>query len=285
MIDFTVDLRSPRVGGGVILQEELPRIFTDAKSVVVLVHGYAVDSDHATGEYESFVRSLIDSTGLDRLPSTMKVIGVTWPGSDERILINAASFPSRVAAAEHSGERLLQLVQSLGARSVILVGHSLGCRVVLRALTAARAQGADVISLAYLMAAAVPESHCEATGEFGADRMPEARQVVASSRHDVVLAGVFRLAMPFARSGGGPAVGYTGGPVGRWDEESARLTLGHTKYWRSPKAPQHLAKVLGIAGIRDVPTAVPRERPVLGGAIARAERRPRARHVRSGSVR
>lgn len=158
-----------------------------------------------------------------------------WPGDvGGRVTLarfkSALTFGHRIGVATQAGERLGVCLRQQGPASVTLIAHSLGCRVALTALrdtAPMRSFGTlPKVNAAILMAGAVSESSCRASidPDASSDASPEfAPNIVAPGRfwnlystQDSVLA----LAYPAAASADGDthpcAIGYRGGPRGRW---------------------------------------------------------------------
>jgi len=127
-----------------------------------------------------------------------------------------------------------------------LVAHSLGNRVLLRALAhlLATHRVAPGVTHAILMAAAVSEGDCTPPGEFSKP-YPSTRYVVLYSHSDRVLRDAFPIGQSlFGPRSSGQAVGFGGGPTSRWrDADSVETGLGHNGYWSS----MHALRALDVA--------------------------------------
>ena len=258
----TLNLRSSRSLGSVARSSDPLRLPALNRRVVLLVHGYAVRPHEALGEYGRFIENLRIQTGLGRLPSDLTVLRVLWPGSDNHWFVNRASFSSRVESAEHAGQRLSEAMMNSEAEEIIVVGHSLGCRLVLEFLASSGAYSpGPLVSEALLMAAAVSEGDCADGALFGRDVVKTSNQVVLHSRRDLVLWGAFRPGMRLAREGWSAAVGRTGGPAERWNL-TRDVQLGHGEYWGARITADQLAKQIGISLNRTVGGRLPAERGI-----------------------
>jgi hypothetical protein len=131
------------------------------------------------------------------------VIGYLWPAHTHK-----AAYPKARAKASRAGRLLRNIIALLCARGnrVHLVGHSLGCRVALSALScggsAAAAQSgacpAVRVSSVALLAPAIAADALSPGGEFASAVLrgslaAGARVTVFSSRNDAVLRDSFRL--------------------------------------------------------------------------------------------
>lgn len=116
--------------------------------------------------------------------STNPVVGVRWPGSKI-----AWAFWLACMRADKAGEKLAAELVGLPVESLSLIGHSLGCRVVLQALS----RGLECRT-AVLAAAAVDDESLEYGERFGMAPAMAERILVAFSRRDGVLAKAYRFA-------------------------------------------------------------------------------------------
>lgn len=188
-------------------------------------------------------------------------------------------YAARKGNAETSGESLAELVMHLSEKQeVILVGHSLGCRVVLEAVRRIaiarerdqRPGGAHVSSVC-LMAAAVPTGECDGREARYRRRSDEPKELVLYSGHDWVLRPGYGLAEWFYDSKDGRAVGATGQPEKRWKdgsvgEDPKDTKLGHTQYWKSKTSAKYVGDFLAGVPIREAadragPEQLRREQP------------------------
>lgn len=227
-----------------------PEVFLRG-TLVVLVHGFATGRKKAERGYREFAEHMSDASRQG-----VVFLAVYWPGDHPwGPLVSTPTFSLRVGPAEESGVRVAKLIERTFSRSVVLVGHSLGCRVVLSAMAELGARHPRVrVKATYLMAAAVPEADCRDGARFGPSNVPRARQIVRSSKKDTVLGGAFRPGMFFAQGfapdrDGGRAVGRAAGPPGRWTGGwwSTSTELGHGDYWASEDMARQLASATGMA--------------------------------------
>jgi len=159
-----ISVREQGSGGGVSAARESPPGWTQGlRHVVLLVHGYNADMDDARRAFDGFLRML-----PARFPPAGRVY---WPGDADWGVLSTFCYPSKVPVARESAARLAGLLARLrgpggGPIELTLVGHSLGCRVILELLEDlswledARA----VVRVVVLMAAAVPVDLLEAGG-------------------------------------------------------------------------------------------------------------------------
>lgn len=218
----------------------------NSERLLILIHGFNMTRQRAADALAGFHRRL--SSGSARpLPDTWFFY---WPGDHEDPRLSAVTYSVAVETAKTAGERLGQLLTELSpSQEVILVGHSLGCRVLLHALryvAGAHARGtpsAQVV-MACLMAAAVPEGRCQGLHQiYGSDVIKPAIHVMYS-RNDCVLHRIFPLGQKLKGEVMGPAVGYLGGPPERWAEPRRETGLGHGDYLTAPESAATVAKMI-----------------------------------------
>jgi len=163
------------------------------RSVLVLVHGYNNTYDRLARAYASIERGL-RAAGA---PYDV-VVGYVWPGGDARL-----SYLHAKARARRVRARLGKLLCALraAAENTSVMGHSLGCYLVLLGLEAARCDGFGEI---YLMAAAVDdEDVCEGGRFYGIPAKCRGAYVFRSEQDDVLKYG-------FLLGDASRALGYCG---------------------------------------------------------------------------
>jgi len=214
---------------------------------VLLVHGYNNTPKIAERSY----RNILEKLGL---PPHYAVWQLLWPSTHPLGAISLATYPARVPAAENCGWLVAEkFISTLGReRTVYIVAHSLGCRLVLDAIKWIREHPSpDLPHIAgvFLLAAAVPVRMCVLHGEAPFRRpLPNSKEYVFYSGRDFALSVGFRpgqylLGDPNER---GPAVGRHGHPsVGRWNGRKG-TKLGHSSYWRSETVAGEIKTILGI---------------------------------------
>lgn len=226
------------------------RLGTSGRAVI-LVHGFANSEREAEAAYQHHVRELervMAPVGL----RGVSVFGFHWPGDHPRRIRNVASFSTRIPVAFSAGEKLGRLVEELPHwHEVVLVGHSLGCRVVLAALEYLRSRPAGTgatVPAAFLLAAAVPVGECRPAAIFG-DRYAS-EYVVLHSKRDRVLQFCFSPGAWLFDTADSP-VGRAGDPAERWDRR-LQTRFGHSDYWPSAEAAKEVATALGGPRTRPV---------------------------------
>lgn len=241
--------------------------------LVILVHGFNTSEQDARDSYKKFLTNL-GLPGDERIGTwahgriSRAFWGFYWPGDHSSRLVSTLNAPQiyaeRRANARTSGESLAELILRLSdQQEIILVGHSLGCRVVLEAVRRiaiarkihGRTGGAQVTSVC-LMAAAVPTGDCAGDEAPYRARDGEPKELVLFSGHDVVLRPGYGIAEWFYDSQKGPAVGATGLPEHRWkggplDKNPIDTELGHRHYWDSKRSADYVSDFLAGRPIRE----------------------------------
>ena len=245
--------------GRSIADEVIPASSWDdgAGRVVILVHGYNTSEDEARASYASFEEELARALAHGRERRLGTVWKFFWPGDDPRAAISLSTYNVRVEEAERSAERLADfLAKRPSTLRVILVAHSLGCRVALETLRRIQQNTAykgALIEAVFLLAAAVPTRQCEGVASYSVP-LSSCQEHVASSRRDRVLRLAFRPGQYLAANGAswyerGPAVGRDGGPQNRW-RRRLPTELGHTDYWSSDEVARWICDALRVSADR-----------------------------------
>ena len=243
-------VREQGVGGGVlrvVRRRGNSDPFAD-QQLMIFVHGFNVTQDDAAASLAGFHRRLSDysRSSTRQLPSAWAFY---WPGDHQVRLLSAATYAARVDTTQLAGELLGKLLTKLQPdRQVVLVGHSLGCRVVLEALTyianerVAGTQSAQVIGVC-LMAAAVPVKRCTGAEEPYRSAVITGPIHVLHSRNDCVLHRIFPQGQLIKGEFKGEAVGLNGGPPERW-AQLHDTGLGHGDYLTDLRAIAEVARII-----------------------------------------
>jgi len=128
-----------------------------------------------------------------------------------------------------------------------MIGHSLGCRLILEALDVmASAATAAPVPAIMLMAAAVPVLHLQTGGLLrSAVRYPDHRIALYSAR-DTVLRWAFPPGQTLARDGGlrPEASGLNGSPRDCWTSRDQTM-LRHGEYWSNESTTPNIVRLFG----------------------------------------
>jgi pimeloyl-ACP methyl ester carboxylesterase len=262
------------------------------RRVIILVHGFNNDFEKAAENYRAFARALGDLGGPRLGPQEWsQVWKFFWPGYEEPILfrtftesphilaralvadasgsesnalLSAATYPRQVGKARQVGVALADYLidAAHGVLEVILIGHSLGCRVALEVLRRIDERGNPVrVPAVCLMAAAVPTYMAAQStpGSLGSTLRQVERTHILFSARDTVLAYTFPAGQALAGEGLYPeAVGLNGRPSGLWRARD-NTRLRHGQYWASSVMASHALRLLGL---------VPPNRDHLSGEAA-----------------
>ena len=241
--------------GGAVVAVRAPHAMPAVPRLVVLIHGYNNTEPSAAEAYAAFVAR------LDRLRARpwWTVALFFWPGDKPWSALSGLSYPAEIGAATRAARELRLFLATLRAPSgapveIAFVTHSLGGRLLLELLDDARAmQPPLLVTLACLMAPAVPVDRVDPAGVLrAAARMPR-RAAVFHSEHDAVLKWGFRLGQAAAGEGfAARAVGRFGEPRrGLWSV-SMPTTHGHGGYWDAANCAEEVARQLGAAPARAI---------------------------------
>ncbi len=243
--------------------------------LTLLVHGYRTDEARAEKGYVAFERRLREA-GISGA-TLGSVWHVHWPADHRRTLVAWLSYSARVPVAEAAGRRLKDLLATLStAQEVRLVGHSLGCRLVLETVRYVREDpgydGARIATVV-LLAAAVPQLLCtHAPYPFPAPADASEQHVFFSPR-DEALGLAFNLGQRFYGEPG-DAVGRRGQPGGRW-HSSSDTGLRHGAYWGARTVAQQVSNQLagrahaGPPATRSLASLPPPARQIDARAVPR----------------
>ncbi|MEL6479472.1 MAG: alpha/beta hydrolase [Pseudomonadota bacterium] len=248
-----VTLRDRPVGGDLSAYVK-SRVPGRGGRMILLVHGFNTTQEEARAGYVAFdelIGRVAPRLGASLCP-------VYWPGDSA---MKGGAYPWLVARAAASGARLADWLGEIMAKrpgEVVIVAHSLGCRLTLEAIARLPDHLARRIRI-FLMAAAVPvdvfDDQAEQSAEMR-DALARATGRVLSadalySPADGVLAFWFRLGQTAAPGEIGvlpEAVGLNGRP-GRpvWSRIAEMPGYDHGQYWSGHRMVAHLAHRLGAA--------------------------------------
>jgi esterase/lipase superfamily enzyme len=228
--------------------------------LIILVHGFNTSEPGARNSYQKFIANLAPFASArpgaeGNGTASASFWAFYWPGDHSSGTVSMLGalgvYNARKGNADNSGRSLGELIMRLSPeQEVILIAHSMGCRVVLEAVAYIaqmrqhRPKEGARVSTACLMAAAVPIEACDGDEARFRRRPGEPTEFVLYSESDRVLAGWgpvsgFAVAEWLYDSQEGPAVGATGQPEGRWVDRPADANrpvdtkLGHRHYWES----------------------------------------------------
>lgn len=228
------------------------RLLDPRRRGILLIHGYNVNEEEAVHKLGEF-RTALAQFSPTLLPDTFIC---TWAGNWNIPGLRPAAYPFMLRNARESAQTLLEVILDWYARpsapeELVIVAHSLGCRLTLEMLAGLQRHGLPKglrKLIVFLMAAAVPTEHLEPGGSLdGALRMPKVK-VVMHSQSDSVLSTVFGLGQTLARDGWFPeAVGLRGFPkAAPWSLTEQMQAFDHGDYWVEAETAEIVCRVLGI---------------------------------------
>lgn len=217
-----------------------------ATKIILLIHGFNNTEADAEKSYALLKEKLVEA-GVNPV-SLENTWNVYWPGFEPRrvnllpsdqhalwysVLTYRRQVPKAIAAGRLLGEYLSELPSK---SSILVVAHSLGCRVALEAFREMTKNkcGSRVVAFC-LMAAAVPTRMADTNGTLNEAAML-GKSIILWSRWDGVLRNAFPAGQALAHEGNSIAVGLTGQPALVWTARH-QTDLGHSGYYR--KASDH----------------------------------------------
>ena len=253
---FRISLREDSRGGNLADEFALVGLASkEREKIVLLVHGFNKSAPEAIKDLRPFALAC-----RELAPTLDGNIGfVVWPGDSRHWHSRLFVFPWKIRTAVAAGKLFAEYLQRLviydrklaveKLTEVVIVAHSLGCRLVLEALDElARTEGKGRRISTILMAAAVPVRFVD-IGPFDKARECFPNMIVLHSKDDRIL----KVSFPLGSRIGEPfydvpeAIGLNGHP--RTDAFQAQVPMfdfGHTSYWKDDVAiPELVSKVCG----------------------------------------
>jgi pimeloyl-ACP methyl ester carboxylesterase len=253
-----VSVRQPLTnsGGPVVPAWEQGGHLDGRGNLIILVHGFNVSRTDALGSYGQFLDNLKKKFNTQTAP----IAEFLWPGDEPNKIISTLSYPNQIKPAIDSGRALAAFLSGLqhsGPLVVNLVGHSLGCRVILEMLAewTGGLQPNVFVGVVVLMAAAVVVKQVNAGGALRSAATMTLKNSVLYSEGDPVLHWTFPIGETAAGEGFFPtAVGRTGGPGATWHSPYPMSHNGvayvHGSYWPGEESATAVAFALGGAPAR-----------------------------------
>ncbi|MDE0190475.1 MAG: alpha/beta hydrolase [Gammaproteobacteria bacterium] len=165
--------------------EQLDKVIANSR-VLLLVHGYNNEHDEVLDAYQT-----VEHHVANQLAGQYDhVLGYSWPGGDYRLEWFAAKSRANAVAARF--RRLIVRIAHATA-SLDVMSHSLGARVVLKALRGVPGSGQPVRNY-FCLAAAVDNESLEQDKEFAESINHTKAMFVLHSNKDGVLTLAYRVA-------------------------------------------------------------------------------------------
>ncbi len=248
-----LSVRERDVGGGLLPRVDVPPSVITASTAIIFIHGYNTTKKDAETEYDTFIHH------APSLETAGQACAFFWPGDRAWGPVSSASYPLEIKPAKASAALLAEFLAAVVPPGpwpllVVLICHSLGCRVGLELV--ARTVGLEpaIDFRACLMAAAVPVRFVEERGALRRAADALRRVLVLYSRADLVLGVAFRVGEALAFEGWFPeAVGWAGAPSGLWGPAAVPMPgYGHGSYWPRQETATQVTAFLGRAGPHEI---------------------------------
>jgi pimeloyl-ACP methyl ester carboxylesterase len=222
--------------------------YTTRDRRILFVHGYNVEERSGQNSMAHLRSALIE--GCARLER--EILTVTWPGNASWLKGGPAAYFAKVPVAKGAGrlfgEHLAaEFRNGGGPRQLVIVAHSLGCRLTLEFLSklnrATRPRRLKKV-IAILMAPAVP---VELQDLIEAARSNADELIILHSEDDKVLKRWFRLGQTVAREGRFPeAIGLAANPRNPpWSYHQRMHGYDHGDYWTGQQTADVIGEQLG----------------------------------------
>ncbi len=223
------------------------------REIIILVHGYNVPEKGAETAYKDFQKE------FDKYCSPLSELNKAiywffWPSDEPNKVASTLSYPRKVGVAKECGKKFAQYLKKLNLISinnkpprVILIGHSLGCRLLLEALK--KPLKTDYKLEVFLMAPAVPVCMVKPGEELNPSISSAEKSTILYSDKDWVLRRTFPPGQALAGEGFNEAVGLNGNPSEVWYSKRITMTTydyDHGSYWKGKESAKWIAKRLGV---------------------------------------
>ena len=217
--------------------------------IIILVHGYNVSEKEAQKAYTNFQENFNKyCSQLSEL--NQSIYWFFWPSDKPSKLESVYSYFKTVNTAKICGKKFtsylnkLNLISTKNKRpSLILIGHSLGCRLLLEAVK--NNIKTNYKLEVFLMAAAVPVTMVEPGQELHPSLSSNEKYSILYSKKDRVLRWAFPPGQKLAGEEFNEAVGLKGQPNVVWNK-SKETTYHHSDYWKGEESAEWIALRLGV---------------------------------------
>jgi len=218
------------------------------REIIILVHGYNVSEENAKKAYRKFEENFSKySSQLSKLNKA--IYWFMWPS--DKLFLSPLFYFKTVTTAQTCGERFAEYLNKLNLIStsnepprITLIGHSLGCRLLLEALK--KTIKTNFRLEVFLMAPAVPVSMVRPDQPLNPSISSTEKYRILHSRKDSVLNKFFGIGQAMAGEGFDEAVGLKGNPnQGVWSN-TKETTYDHSGYWGGEESAEWIAAQLGV---------------------------------------
>jgi esterase/lipase superfamily enzyme len=254
MQEIEITLRKDSSGGAHRSKIYGTRAAFDKRSrLILLVHGFNVSEDQAHDrQYQPLTKRLAN------LGVRWDIGEVYWPGDGRIPIIRNLQYPLLIKRANDCSKPFAEYLSECEAPNnmpceIVLIAHSLGCRLILETLLALTDQleitNRSAAITIIMMGAAVPVSLVKYDGRLSTGLSIVKKATVLYSRQDFVLSWLFPLGQVFDQDGRTDleAVGLRGNPCnGLWHKRSEMPNYQHGYYWEREDAAREIAAILGV---------------------------------------
>lgn len=284
-----ISLRATPSGHGATDQVLMQgRAKTIRNRYVFLVHGYNTYESEALEGYSEFRRNLKTFS----IALSGNIMTVSWSGHFNFLEGGPLRYRAAMDYADYSAKLLcdhLKMLSSLtkGNAHFIFIGHSMGCRMILKTLDhfySSKQYRESILVDVVLMAAAVRASAVENGGELLAAATKPRKRAVLYSEYDSVLDNYFpkgekglSALNPIDTARKPEAVGLNGKPVALdrpWTVRKRMPRFGHGDYWGSKAAAAVVARVVHTNAPKEIEDRLIKERMALESRNLAAMPRP-----------
>ncbi|PPD50848.1 MAG: hypothetical protein CTY16_00870 [Methylobacter sp.] len=221
---------------------------------ILLIHGFNSNENEAETLYTLFRENISrHDHGIRKIND--QIIEVFWPGDTHLPIIGSLgrelAYSKKIKVAKECGNLLSKDFfvdklkrNNLSNMEIILIAHSLGCRLILESLRYLSLQNQHRKIKIVLMAAAVPKKFVKCGGRLYDPTKLVTSSFVMYSDTDDVLRYSFPAGQALAGEPG-EAIGLTGDPRYTWNKKLTMNNFGHGDYWKKDDTAKNIANWLG----------------------------------------
>jgi esterase/lipase superfamily enzyme len=231
--------------------------------ILLLVHGYNNSETDAAESYRAFIEKVEIAFGSRISMAAPDVVAkFNWPGDQSTAFGTTVGYPFDITNARDSARVLANYLLGLpvrgsgASRRVTVVGHSMGCRLILEALGRPRVGSVPGLEIVALMAAASPVDFVKRNGRLFRTGNPPRRMQKFYSEQDRVLQVAFPLGQWLAYqwqiedNNYIEAIGRYGHPPEFGD--GRQTSNHHGQYWNDQNIAAYLVELIDPATRTDL---------------------------------